>query len=304
MDFVNALSKRLYWPLCRAYARHLDDQPADALLRLLCSLEFYRVYGFWPNLVKPRRFSEKVWSRQLHDRDPRLTLVSDKWRVRDYVARTVGEKLLVPLVWHGSTPEEIPFDELPGRFVIKANHGCDYNIIVKNGAQLDRVEVVARLKSWMSENFGQDAGLGIAWGYTNITPHIIIENFLGHCDDAPEDFKLFCFSGRVEFFKIDFDRFGDHATRYFNRELESLDLVEAGLTMRQGRIDIPENIAELIQVAESLSKGFDFIRVDLYNVDGKIYFGELTAYPGGISDRFEPCHYDTVLGDRWRSAAG
>ncbi|WP_446788318.1 ATP-grasp fold amidoligase family protein [Macellibacteroides fermentans] len=91
---------------------------------------------FWPNFVKPRRFSEKLWSRQLHERSPKLTMISDKLLVRDYAASKVGVNYLVPLLWLGGNPEKIPFDELPNKFVIKTNHGCGYNIIVFDNSKI------------------------------------------------------------------------------------------------------------------------------------------------------------------------
>jgi hypothetical protein len=297
----NLLSRVLYWPLCRAYARHLGDGSADALLRFMCSVEFFRVYGFWPNLLRPVRFSEKVWSRQLHERDSRYTLVSDKWRVREYVAKAVGDNVLVPLLWHGNRPEGIPFDELPQQFVIKANHGCAYNIIVHNKALLDRTQVRRQLNIWLTENYGQDHNLGIEWAYTNIEPHILVEQLLTEDGRIPLDFKFFCFSGRMEYFKIDFERFEDHSTRFFDRNLTPLSLVEVGLRMYAGDVRFPRNLAEMIQIAEALAKEFDFMRVDLYSIGSHTYFGELTAYPGGASDRFSRDDYDYEFGRMWRT---
>ena len=151
----------------------------------------------------------------LHERDPLFTLISDKLRVRDYIAEKVGNEYLVPLLWTGENPEEIPFDELPMKYVIKTNHGCGYNIIVKDKTQLNQAEVKLTLKKWMSENFGQDTFLGIAWGYNNIKPAIIIESFMEENGKAPVDYKCWCFSGRIEFISLHFDRFDTHSTPEF-----------------------------------------------------------------------------------------
>lgn len=300
MNPLSALFKVFHWPLCRAYSRHLGDKPADRLFRCLCSLQYWRTYKCWPNFLQPHRFSEKVWSRQLHARDPILTKISDKYRVRDYVATKVGRDYLTPLLWNGEKPEEIPFDELPVKYVIKANHGCGFNIIVSDKSTVKKVEVIRKLKKWMNMNFGADTYLGIAWAYKNIKPHIIIESFLGENGKAPVDYKFFCFSGRMEFFKIDFDRFEGHSERFFDRKLNGLDLFEVGLKLHQGKIDLPANLDEMIRVAESLSEGFDFMRVDLYNTKNKIYFSELTPYPGGVSAKFEPDSWDLVFGEKWK----
>jgi len=227
-------------------------------------------------------------------------MIMDKYRVRDYVAGKVGSDYLVPLLWNGDKPDEIPFHELPLKFVIKTNHGCDYNIIVKEKKQLDYTQVRRQLKKWMDENFGQDTFLGIAWGYRNIKPHIIVESFLGEDGKVPVDYKFFCFSGRMEFMKIDFARFEDHAAVYFDRKLNVLGPIEEGFKEYRGKIDLPDYLEDMIRVAELLADGFDFIRVDLYGVGGKIYFGELTPYPGGINQKFKPDSFDYVFGEKWK----
>lgn len=300
MNPINGLFKVLYWPTCRAYSRHLGDRPADALLRFLCSIFYWRVYRFWPNFVHPRRFTEKVWNRMLYERDPLYTLISDKFRVRDYIADKVGGEYLITLLWSGKNPEEIPFDTLPDKFVIKTNHGCEYNIIIQDKTQLNKKKIIMQLKKWLGENFGNDMFLGIAWAYRNIKPHIIIETFLEENGHSPVDYKFFCFSGRVEYFKIDFDRFKGHSVMYFDRDFNKLDLFEPGFKKYQGKIDLPRNIYDLMRLAESLATGFDFIRVDLYSIEDKIYFSELTLYPGGVFSKFEPDYYDYVLGEKWK----
>lgn len=282
------------------YARRLGDKPADGFLRFLCSVQFRYGYGYWPDFQNPTRFAEKLWSRQLHDRDARLTLISDKLRVREYVAGIIGERYLIPLHWQGTRAEEIPFEKLPEAFVMKANHGCAYNIIVQDKHQLNWEQAKRQLNTWLMENFGEHSGLGIAWAYKNIKPHILIEQMLVESGRVPLDYKFFCFSGRVEFFKMDFERFEDHATMFFDRELQPLNLVEVGLRTYEKKAAVPENVEEMIQLAESLAKDFDFIRVDLYTVNRQIYFSELTAYPGGISAKFSNDEYDRKFGEKWR----
>jgi len=299
MNPVNAFFKLFYWPICRAYARHLGDKAADSLLRFLCSFQFLRTCGFWPNFVNPRRFSEKVWSLQLHGRDPILTLISDKLRVRDYVAEKVGSAYLVPLLWQGEQPEKIPFDELPRKFVIKNNHGCGFNIFVKDKSEIDKGKVKEQLRKWIRTNFCHDTFLGIAWGYRNIRPHILIEPFLEENGKVPVDYKFWCFSGQVESISLHFDRFGNHMTLSFDRNFNPGGL-HFDLPQYSGKFERPVNYKEMIEVAEALANEFEFMRVDLYNVEGKIYFSELTPYPGGVTTRFDPEKMDHLLGEKWR----
>ena len=140
----------------------------------------------------------------LHERDPLFTLISDKFRVRDYVASKVGSDCLIPLLWQGDNPEDIPYDELPMKFVIKANHGCGYVIIVNDKMKLDQANVRRQLNKWLSTNFGQDTYLGIAWGYKNVKPTIIIESFIEENGKAPVDYKISCFSGRARIYNLAF----------------------------------------------------------------------------------------------------
>jgi hypothetical protein len=229
-----------------------------------------------------------------------LTVISDKFRARCYVSERLGRSYVVPLLWDGERPEDIPFDRLPNRFVIKMNHGCGFNIVVRDKTRLDRTKAALLLKRWSAQNFCSDKYLGIAWAYRNITPRIVIEAFLDDNGQIPVDYKFFCFSGCVEFWKVDVARFENHATKFFDRGLNALDLVEVGFRQYDGDVAVPDNFDEMVRIAETLANGWDFIRVDLYNLSGKIYCGELTPYPGGVSQRFHPDSYDRVFGSKWK----
>ncbi len=299
MNLVAVLSKVFYWPICRAYARHLGNKPADALLRCSCVPQFWLSHRYWPEFENPKTFSEKIWHRMLCNRDPLLTLVSDKFRVRDYIAQKGGSDYLIPLLWYGDNPENIPFEDLPNKFVIKANHGCGYNIIVQNKTLMDIPQIKNQLRKWLNENFCQEKGLGITWAYKNITPTIMIESFLDNNGQVPEDYKFFCYSGRAEFIQVSYDRFGDASERIVTCDFEPLELYN-GQKLYPGQVVSPDNYKDMLRIAESLAHGFDFIRVDLYSVGGRIYFGELTCYPAGGLARFIPKKYDFVFGEKWK----
>lgn len=301
MKLKSALFELLYMRPCRAYARHfMGDRPADAIYRCLCSLHFWRTHRFWPNFVHPRRFSEKVWSRMLHDRDSQLTVLSDKLRVRDYVASKVGPDYLVPLLWSGEKPEQIPFDRLPSKFVIKATHGCGYNILVRDKAQINPERIRLQLAEWLTQNYCQDYLLGVEWGYKNVKPAIIIESFIDENGMAPVDYKFYCFSGCVEFLTLHFDRFVEHKTRSFDRNFKPHEF-RYHFGQHSGECQCPPNFEAMVQFAESLAVGFDFMRVDIYSIENRIYFSELTPYPGGVSTKFLPASQDYVLGEKWKS---
>jgi hypothetical protein len=293
------LKLNIYWPACRVYAKKiLKDQPADRTFRFLCSPQFWAVHGFWPNFRNPERFSEKLWSRMLHDRDPLLTQVTDKLAVRDYVSQRIGEDFLVPLLWVGEDPDAIPFDDLPSQFIIKTNHGAGYYVIAMENSDLDLRITRQLLKSWLSENYCEDKYLGIEWGYKNIPPKLLIENLLVVDGELPIDYKFFCYQGHVEFVFLHYDRLQGQKTKVFDRLFDDLAWdIEGGRDDR--KISRPRNFETMINVAESLSSDFKFLRVDLYSVNDRIYFSELTPYPGGIGVKLLPDHYDYVYGNLW-----
>jgi len=297
---INVLFKYIYWPICRAYSRYIvGDRPADPLYSFLCSVQFRLTHRFWPNFARPRRFSEKLWSLMLFERDPRMTMLTDKLLVRDYVAAKAGSEYLIPLLWSGEKPEEIPFDQLPINFVIKANHGCGYNIFVKDKTQLDRAITVLKLKRWLNENFCSEKYLGTEWAYKNIKPTIIIEKFIEQNGKLPADYKFWCFSGRVECVILYQDRFENLTAKILDRDFNPIEL-RFNVPEYSGVCQRPKNYGSMVQLAESLANGFGFVRVDLYNVEGKILFGELTFYHGGVSYEFRPASQDYFFGEKWK----
>jgi hypothetical protein len=298
------VSSSLYWPICRAYSkRFIKDKPSDSIYRFMCSIQFYLINGFWPDFLSPRRFSEKLWGRMLHDRNPQMTLFNDKLRVRDFVVKKIGFDYLVPKIWSGDKPEQIPFNTLPEKYVIKANHGCGLNIIVQDRSCFKKGEVLRTLNRWVATNFCEDRFLGVAWGYRNIKPAIIIEEFLEQDGKAPADYKFWCFEGRMECVTVHFDRFTEHSIRAFGRNLEpSAFSFGSFLPPHTGNWAPPKNYHRMVEVVEELAEGSGFMRVDLYCLGEKIYFGELTPYPGGGYVRFRPPVLDRELGAKWKSA--
>lgn len=288
----------LYWPICRYYAHLLGDRPSDNFYRILCSFQFYIVHGYWPNLKNPNSFAEKLFHRMLYDRRNILTVVSDKLLVRNYVSERIGHEFLIPILWHGYEPDLIPFDTLPKKFVIKTNHGCGFIIIVKDKETLNLDTARSLLRIWLKQNFCLDAYIGSEWGYKNIEPAILIEQFIGVEDIPPVDYKFYCFHGRVEFLTVHYSRFIEHKTRSFDKNFQPYDF-KYDFDQWDGYCEKPINFDKMVRIAELLSSDFDFIRVDLYNVNGKIYFGELTPYPGGVSTKFLPRYKDFYLGSLW-----
>lgn len=294
------LNRMLYMPACRLHARHaVTDEGAGQSMVFLCSVEFLLVHRYWPDLVKPRTFSEKIWNRMLFQRDPRFVVLSDKLRARSFVAERAGEELLVPLHWSGKEPDEIPWDVLPSKFVIKATHGCGYNLFVTDKIHTDPKIVRSRMAKWLGVNYGRSFGLGTEWSYRHVPPYIIVEEYLQEGGHNIPDYKFWCFAGRVECVTVHSDRHSMHSVQTFDRSFRPYKFAFYLDAFNRTALP-PPNFADMVRAAESLAAGFDFIRIDMYNVSGRIYAGEFTVYPGGGFIRFLPYELDLHLGTIWQ----
>jgi len=287
-------------PFSRAYSRQSmsGDEPPGRIVRFLTALSFWLIHGYKPDLKSPRTFSEKLFHRMLFDRNPIWTIITDKLLVRRYVTERTGDNLLIPLLWTGKDPDDIPFADLPAKFFIKTNHGCGYNIPVIDKSRASTERIRSQLKKWLKENYCTDKNLGLEWAYKNIEPKIMVESFIAQNDVLPTDYKIYCYSGKAEFLLVVKDRFENMQKSFFTRDLRPLN-IKRGKNQHIEEIEFPDNYEEMVQFAQALSREFDFIRVDLYNVEGRIYFGELTCYPTGGLASFTPREYDFIFGEKW-----
>lgn len=257
---------------------------------------FELVHGRQLDRKNPRTFAEKLFCRMIdlnRQPNPHFTLVADKYKARAYVAGKVGEECLVKLLWLGEDPCQIPFDSLPEEYVIKTNHGSAQVIVVKG--QADREAIVKTLAGWLKTNYYWAAREG---QYYDIKPRIMIEEYL-RCQDGggPLDYRFWCFGGVPEVIQVD-----NHAhdmNPFFDAQWNLLDLYYRELADRSF-LPKPVNFDQMYEIASRLSAGFDFVRVDLYNIDGNIYFGEFTLTPTGGHLRFRPDSWDIKLGEKWR----
>lgn len=287
---------------CRACNRWgVDNEPAGRAVCGLAAVHFWLYHGYWPHFSPPRTFEEKVSARMLFDRNVLWTTFCDKWRARVYVAERGYARHLVPVLWHGSDPSSIALDALPSRFVVKATHGCGYNIIVMDKATVDPHALRKQLTRWMERNYCRDESIGTSWAYLNIPPGIVIEEFIGKDGNVPVDYKFFCFSGRAEYVLLSFDRYGAHSKLIVDRDFRPTR-VQRGHQRYAGAVSPPPGYETMLEIAETLAMGIDMIRVDLYNVDGRIYFGEMTCYPGGGMIPFDPRSEDFAWGAKWNMA--
>lgn len=257
---------------------------------------YFRIHGKPFNAANPQTFTEKLFSRMIRwnceDMPSRFTQLADKYAVRAQVANTVGEEYLVKLLWHGDDPRAIPFDELPPEYVIKTNHAAGQVIMVKG--QADRAEISRTLSGWLASNYYWH---GREYQYYGITPRIVIEERLMNEDGTPPlDYKIYCFDGRVE--KVLVRNHTHDICPFFDAAWNLIDVTdELGAT--QPWVPQPENLEEMLAVAAHLSAGIGYVRMDFYNVRGRVYFGEFTFTPGAGIVKYHPEWWDLKLGEKW-----
>lgn len=257
----------------------------------------YRVMkGYRLDLENPIRFSEKLQWLKLYNRKPEYTIMVDKIEAKNYVENILGKEHIIPTIGVWSNPDEIDFSELPQKFVLKCNHNSGIGMyICRDKNSIDENNIKKELRKGLSEDYFLK---NREWPYKDVPRKILAETFVetANSDDL-KDYKFFCFDGVVKFFKIDFDRFTDHHANYYTTDGKLLPNGEAEFPPKYDHYEkIPENLSEMIAYAEKLSKNIPFVRIDFYDVDGKVYFGEITFFPSSGFGRFIPEDWDIELG--------
>lgn len=269
--------------------------------KLELQLLFFLKLGYRLDLKNPKTFNEKLQWIKLYDRDDNKPECVDKYTVREFVKERNCGELLNDLLWQGTNPEEIPFDELPDQFVIKATHGQGMNIICKDKAQLDIPKTIKTLKKWLKVKYLPCYG---EWFYDVVPPRIIIEKFLDENGDCPKDFKVFCFHGEPQLIDVHMDRFIAHKRNFYDLDWNVIKGVAIKYPTDENEvIEKPEQLEELLESARKLSKGFLHVRVDFYIVDSKIYFGEMTFTNGAGFSKISPKEFDVWLGEQCKLPA-
>ena len=261
--------------------------------------KFYLRMGYNLNIDNPHTFSEKLQWLKLYNRKPEYTIMVDKYAVKDYVASEIGSEYIIPTIGVWDKVEDIDWDSLPNQFVLKTTHGGGGGgvVVCKDKSTLNKQNAINRLKSSLAHDIYKDLR---EWPYKNVSKRIIAEQYMVDSSGVElKDYKLFCFNGKVEFFKIDFDRFVGHKANYYDREKNLLPFGEVSSPpVPSKHLEIPDNLDQMFTLAEQLSKDIPFLRVDFYNINGKIYFGELTFFPASGMGKFEPEEWDNKLGEK------
>ncbi|CUS34898.1 Glycosyltransferase [Candidatus Nitrospira nitrosa] len=266
-----------------------SDGEAILKQRYLC------VHGRPLTDMNPQTFTEKLYWRMLAWNrvvPPIFVQLADKLSAREYVASKVGNKYLPLLLWHGQNPALIPFNALPIEYVVKSNHASRQVIVARE--PVDHDAIIATCRKWIGGNFYWVSREG---QYLNIQPQIMLEECLrDHDGNLPLDYKIWCFNGVPELIQV--INFARDSHSFYDTSWNALDLSYSVGKSRPDR-PRPDHLEEMISLATRLSIGFGFVRVDLYNLAGRIYFGELTFTPTAGMMKMQPGRWDVELGKKW-----
>lgn len=255
------------------------------------ALTYWWRHGRVPDLRTPTTFTERVQLRKLADRDIRMPKLADKVEVKRIVADRLGRDWVIPTLWHGDALPDAPAWPYP--FVLKSRHGCNQNAFIHNDSLgWDRLQ--RRVAGWMHP-YG---GWLDEWLYAHVPMGVLVEPFMGTGRTLPVDYKFYVFGGRVAYVQVHLGRGGRHRWIVLDRDWRRVSSPSADADPPR-----PDCLSAMIAAAEEMGTGFDFVRVDLYDIGGRPMFGEMTFYPGSGLDRFDPPALDVAMGRRWAEAS-
>ncbi|WP_163468929.1 ATP-grasp fold amidoligase family protein [Fusobacterium sp. IOR10] len=248
--------------------------------RVGCEIDFNK---------EPKTFNEKIQFRKLYDKNPLYSICADKYRVREYIKNKIGEEYLIPLLLVTDKLKEEQWDKLPNQFVAKANHNSGPVQIVKDKLKANKKEIIKELNNQLRLDYGI---LSLENSYSNISRKIVVEEFL---EDNIKDYKIFCFNGKAKIMFVALDRSTNTKFDFYDMDFKKIDLKQH-YSNSNIILEKPSSFEKMKQLAEKLSEDFSHVRVDFYDIKGKVYFGELTFCHFSGLEKFEPHKYDELLG--------
>ncbi|MDV7750676.1 ATP-grasp fold amidoligase family protein [Enterococcus faecium] len=248
----------------------------------------------WHNL---NTYTEKMQWEKLYDKNPMKPVLSDKFAVREWVQEKIGAEYLIPLLGVWDSYDEIDFNSLPNQFVLKTNHGSGTNLIVKNKKKLNMRRTKKMFDVWMKTDYAFVSDFEMH--YSLIKPRIIAEKYMETGNNELPDYKFICFGGNPYFCQVDQGRYGDHTRDIFDTNWNLQDWNRGYVKHSLEPVQKPKNFEKMLELAKKLAAGFSHVRVDFYNVDGNIYFGEMTFTSASGLIPFVPESADLILGKMW-----
>ena len=281
-----------YWAfgviLRRTIGRWMND-------RSFIRWEYFSGMGKFPDLDNPTTYNEKLQWLKLHDIHREYTQLVDKYECKEVVRRLIGDEYIIPTLAVYDSLDEIDFDKLPNQFVLKTTHDSGGVVVCPDKTKLDRKAARRKLEKSLRHNFFYEHR---EYPYKDVKPRIIAEKYMvDESGTELKDYKFFCFDGKCKMLFIATDRnTGDVKFDFYDPDFNHLPFVQ-GHPWTTKEIKKPEGFDKMIALAEELSKGFRHVRVDLYDINGKIYFGELTFFHFSGNVPFEPEIWDYKIGE-------
>lgn len=264
--------------------------------RIYLQIVYFKHFRRFINFNNPKTFNEKIHGIKLNYRNEEYTKLVDKYRVKQYITKLIGEEYVIPTLGVWNNVDDIDFKSLPEKFVLKCNNDSGGIVICKNKKDFDE----AKAKSFLKERLKNNGyWYGREWPYKNVKPCIIAEKYMEDSISKDiKDYKFFCFNGSMEFFDIDIDRFIEHRANYYDRNGNFLPFGKTYCPPDYTKkIEMPKNLDKMIELAETISHNTVLSRIDFYEIDGQVYFGEITFYPGSGFSPFTDEKWDYKLGD-------
>lgn len=269
--------------------------PDKIMLDLQYFIKFKRRID-WEN---PRRFTEKIQLYKLNHKYEDMIVCSDKYKVREYISKKGLDYILIDLYFAVENINDIDFSKLPDKFIIKLSNGSGTNYICRDKSKIDLNELSSDFKNFklrVKSNSGRE------WPYMKSKSTIVVEKLLedfSHINNAVNDYKIFCYDGKPEYVICVSDRYSDKVNHLvYNVNWEKINVISEGARLNEN-VPKPNNLSEMLQIASRLSEGFPFVRVDLYSVYDKVFFGEMTFFPWSGYMEFNPDEFDFELGSKF-----
>lgn len=273
----------------RTVCRIIPDKPYLTLK--------YRVrMGKWIDWKNPHTFNEKLQWIKLYDRQSRYITMVDKYEAKKYVANIIGDEYIIPTIGVWDSFDDIDFDSLPDRFVLKCTHDSGGLVICKDKKSLDLTAARKKIEKSLRESY---YWTGREWPYKGVKPRIIAEQYMtdSHQPDGLIDYKLHCFSGIPKVILVCRDRFGKMTEDFYSDRWEHIPVARSNHPNADKLDSIPDQLEEMLRLAARLSQDTPFLRTDFYTIEGKVFFGELTLFPTSGMEKFVPEEFDHKFGD-------
>ncbi|MBN8210241.1 glycosyl transferase [Bacillus sp. NTK071] len=284
------MKKILYWISKKTGFGYLKNLvPTKAY----CSLLYERSMGKKINWGNPTTYNEKLQWLKLYERNPEHIKMVDKYEVREYISKTIGDEYLIPLIGVWDDFDDIDINSLPNQFVLKCTHDSGGVVVCKDKNNLNWDAARKKILSSLNRNYYY---YGREWPYKFVKPRIICEKYMSDkSGNELNDYKIMCFNGVPRLIQVHKNRYTDHSLNFYDTEWNLTPIVQ-GVNNSHSKITKPVNLSKMLDLSKELSKDTIFSRIDFYDIDGKIYFGEITFCPTSGFEKISPKGYDELLG--------